>query len=360
MKYFNAKLLSNILLVRIALFIIFFFLTNNLLSQKIAIYSDDGTWIDGILALESFLDDNNIQSDRVYANDLNSGFSFDDYTGICFPGGYAFNYKLALSASGLINIRNFIDNGGFYIGICAGAFFASATVDWEGDVFPYQLELFAGIATGSIESIAKWDDYAMTQIGLNHSNPICSGLSESYNALYYGGPYFTAKPGVTFDTVAVWKDYNELPAIINFEYGKGRVCLIGPHLEIEENSNRDNTEFASELDDIESDWQLLRRIFEWGLDGKSSVLNNPDYSNYLVYPNPANSYLQISPASSEIFLSSTVELLDILGESVLNVNNVEINSIVDISNIPSGNYFLRIESKDNTQRDFIQSIIIIK
>jgi len=67
------------------------------------------------------------------------------------------------------------------------------------------------------------------------------------------------------EVVGTYADYNNDPAIIGFGYGEGRVLLIGPHPEIEEDSDRDGTDFADWFEDNGSDWSLLWTATDWVL-----------------------------------------------------------------------------------------------
>jgi glutamine amidotransferase-like uncharacterized protein len=348
----------------LALLVVFLFfgLPLNISSQTIAIYSDDGSWHDGIIAIESFCDDNGFLSKRVYSDALNKSESLSECSAICFPGGYAYDYKTALTINGLNYIRSFINNGGAYIGICAGAFFASSSVDWEGETYPYQLKLFDGIASGSIHSIAKWDDHTMTSIKINQNSSITAGLKETYKVLYYGGPYFTSNPGFQFDTIAVWSDYYDLPSIICFEYGNGRVCLIGPHLEIEENSNRDNTDFAFDLDDVESDWELLNHIFIWATDKNSIVPYNYDVLKQFIniFPNPTERYINFSFSDELINSFFVVELFNVYGEKVISEKISENKQMIDTGNLPGGMYYIILKNAINVIGHTSKIIILQK
>ena len=51
--------------------------------------------------------------------------------------------------------------------------------------------------------------------------------------------------------------------MVAFEYGWGRVFLIGPHPEWEEDSDRDGFEPWPEHDDRGSDWPLMRNVTYW-------------------------------------------------------------------------------------------------
>merc|ERR1719193_1090665 len=45
---------------------------------------------------------------------------------LVMPGGYDLGYVEKLDGHGIMGIREFVENGGTYVGFCAGAYFASA------------------------------------------------------------------------------------------------------------------------------------------------------------------------------------------------------------------------------------------
>lgn len=255
---------------------------------EIGIYNGEGTWYDGIISFEQFLDWKGITHERFGPLDVNLNDLTNYYEGIYFPGGDAYYYKRAINETGLQHIRALVQEGGAYIGMCAGAYFASDSVDWEGEIYDYQLDLFQGTATGAIAEIAPWPDYAMTVIDLNPDNPINRYEPPSQTTLYYGGPVFQPHENTIIDTVATWHEYHNDAAIINFSYGNGRVLLVGPHPEIEEDSDRDSTDFAQELDDDGTEWNLLWTAVDWVLGRSISQppgigilgdVNNDDSAN---------------------------------------------------------------------------------
>ncbi|MCO5251185.1 MAG: BPL-N domain-containing protein [Candidatus Kapabacteria bacterium] len=324
--------------MKIILLMTLLLIPNSILAKDIWIYSDDGAWSDGIIAFEQFLNYKGLSHKRIYAVDLNNSSDYSLANAICFPGGFAYNYKLKLEERTINNIRNYVEEGGSYIGICAGAYFATSSVVWEGIDYSYTLGLFKGRAVGSIHEIASWDNYCMTTIVLNQNNSIVTGFEQEYNVLYYGGPYFESNE-MDFDVLATWKDYNEYPSIINFNYKKGKVLLIGPHLEIETNSDRDSSSFAEELEDIESDWEILGTIVSWVISSETSNSNNSS-NNLGIYPNPASEYIEIRQPTE----GSEVKIYNTLGECVLTVETRHAVSLqrIDISHLPVGLYFIRI------------------
>ena len=296
----------------------------------IAIYTDDGvgTWPDGIIAFEQFLDWKGITHQRITAPQINTGDLSQDFKAIYFPGGYAWYYKAAFNEDGLNNIRNLVSGGGGYIGMCAGAYFACDSVDWEEDgVLDYPLDLFDGVGRGAINAIAPWDNYTMTTINLNPANPINQYSAPQEVTLYYGGPVFDPHHGVDLDTTATWDAYFDLPAIINFNYEQGRVLLIGPHPEIEEDHDRDSTDFAQELDDEGSEWPWLWSAVDWllgdpittppvsGIDKRKTKALPQNYHLFQNFPNPFNSTTRLFYKLEQ---SSTVTLTvyNALGQQV--------------------------------------------
>jgi len=82
---------------------------------------------------------------------------------IVFPGGADLPYKAALDGEGNARIAAFVRNGGAYIGLCAGAYYASAYVDFErgNDVLEVlgerELAFFPGRARGSVAPGFQYD-----------------------------------------------------------------------------------------------------------------------------------------------------------------------------------------------------------
>ena len=226
-----------------------------ILAFRVALFTGQGVWDDGKVALIQMFRFYNFSEDTVDASFINSS-PLNAYDVLVIPGGWAVNYRRNINSAGISHIRSFVQNGGVYVGICAGAYFASRTVVWEGRSYSYPLSLYGGAAIGPIDSIAPWPNYNMASINLQDSTEW---------VLYYGGPYFS---GGNFDTIAIYNVNNE-PAIIELNYGDGKVILSGVHPEIEEDSGRDSTNFASELPDSGSDWGWFIQIIENALNSIS-------------------------------------------------------------------------------------------
>jgi hypothetical protein len=51
--------------------------------------------------------------------------------------------------------------------------------------------------------------------------------------------------------------------MVSFTYGIGRVVLAGFQLEIEENDDRDGSDYADDLHDPDSEWELIEKSIEF-------------------------------------------------------------------------------------------------
>lgn len=255
-----------------------------------------GVWQDGITAIKCMLDWMGFSHEEITYQDLNNASHnlTHLYKILLFPGGFAYWYNYWISIFGKNRIRNFANSGGGYFGICAGSFFASEDVVWEGiyygdnymynaygELTGYDLDLFPGTATGPINGIAPWPASGMTKINFQKESEILSGYRTppfSEEMLYYGGPFFTLDQNANVTILGNF-DYNQEPALVAFTYGSGRIVLTGPHSEIEENSQRDciTIDGESEMTYIGANWELTFHLLKWIME--TSHPSCPDCSN---------------------------------------------------------------------------------
>lgn len=233
-------------------------------TPTVALYHDEGVWLDGLIATEHMLDWMGIGWREIDADDLNdqglSGFKV-----FWVPGGWAPDYSGKIRESGRAAILKLVQEGGAYVGVCAGAYYAARSVAWEGERYPYPLGLFHGEAVGP--EIYPWPRYGMAELGMDPEHPINAKESQEEWILLYGGGHFVADENQEMEVVARYKQTGQ-PAIITLSYGQGKVLLLGVHPEIEEDNTRDGTYFAQRLDDHGSDWPLMRAALEWLLNRK--------------------------------------------------------------------------------------------
>ena len=229
---------------------------------RAALYTDQGCWDYSVIASENMLRWAGFNVTRVKADFINdhglAGFDL-----LLVPGGDMYVYAQSLSAAGKEKIRDFINDGGAYIGICGGGYFAATRVIWRGQLLSMvPLGLYEGDAVGPIDDVVPYPDYDMCRIeNIEPAHPVNVSLGRSFSVLYYWGPGFVPEPETQVTVLGTYSaaDYT---AMMAFEYGSGRVFIIGSHPEIEKDSDRDGVTFGDDLEDGGSDWPLLKNAAE--------------------------------------------------------------------------------------------------
>jgi glutamine amidotransferase-like uncharacterized protein len=242
----------------------------------------------------------NATVDVVTAADIRNDI-LSDYDIIAVPGGWAWAYFQDLTNSGVVKIRNFVENGGAFFGVCAGAYFACDNIRWEGGTIGYSLDLYPNLGIGPIEEIAAWPGHNMTRINLNKTvtGIDLSGEPDSHIVMYYGGPYFETAGTDGVSVIATY-DVNDEPAIIAYEYGQGRLVLSGPHVEWEEDADRDGVAWENVYDDEGSEWDMMLQIGLWlsenGFETATTSPTTISSSTTTANPSPTLPPMEIGPA----------------------------------------------------------------
>ena len=235
-------------------------------SADVAIYSDNGTWDESVKASENMFKWMGYTVAKVDANDINT-LETDNFSILCIPGGDMYEYAQDISQKGKNKIRDFLIDGGGYIGICGGAYFASEKVIWKGDQLSMTpLGIFKGTASGPNDEIVPYPDFDVCRMNIvDHNHSITLSEPDSVWMLYYWGPILVPNNDTEVTVLGRYNSGNQ-PSMIALNYGLGRVFLIGTHPEIEEDNNRDGVTFADELDDQGSDWDLMKKAVVWCLN----------------------------------------------------------------------------------------------
>ena len=156
----------------------------------------------------------------------------DDYDVLIVPGGTAKRYQVHLGVNGIALIQNFVANGGGYLGPWAGAYLASTNdIDNRKNV---------GIGLLSVR-------YSLYGCNANIRTNVMLTDAESnttYKTTYHNGAVYQVDQLPTNVTVSAtitdtdssnskFHDFLKNKAtIIEGTYGKGRVVLCGPHIEV--------------------------------------------------------------------------------------------------------------------------------
>lgn len=150
------------------------------------------------------------------------------------PGGRDTPYYRALRGKGDERIRFYVENGGTFLGICAGSYYAGSYVDFAKNtdlevLGDRGLSFFPGVVRGPILSSY---DYR-TKSGARAEN-IYDDDGNEYPVFYNGGGYFVnaeAEENVT--VLARYSVGEEYPAIISCKVESGTALLSGVHFEYE-------------------------------------------------------------------------------------------------------------------------------
>ena len=153
------------------------------------------------------------------------------------PGGADLPYVAALNGIGNQRIRTYVEQGGSFLGICAGSYYAGNFVEFApGTALEVrgtrELAFFPGTVSGPI--LAPYDYLTnsgarVAKLRWNVTEQFSRGtlLTMFYNG---GGTFVHAEkyPGIT---VLAYYDACCSPAIIECTIGQGRAILSGPHFE---------------------------------------------------------------------------------------------------------------------------------
>ena len=231
------------------------------------------TWSGALLpAAEAMLEYMGFQVETVSGGDIRYG-ALKDFDVLVCPGGSGGPFD-DLGANGVNRIRRFVEDGGGYLGICAGALYASDYFVWAGVPSfepPFDeelvmgremsLDLFPGVGYFPIEEISVHT--AMTQINIvDHAHPVTDAMPDHMHVFYAQGPYLEPHDGANVTVLATY-DATGDPAIVALQYGRGRVLLSGVHPEYELDSDRDGSPPDPRLSDQGSEWPLVVEAMKW-------------------------------------------------------------------------------------------------
>ncbi len=187
---------------------------------------------------------------------------FEDRLGryliIILPGGDPRDLAVSIGPVGYSRITGFVMYGGSLIGLGGGASIVGKDTDQHSG-----MGILRGSVRWPVDRIALYPDYTITGISLfDPFHNITENLHSYYWTMYRWGPEFIPEDPLAAEALYTY-DLTNTPAVIAFKYGAGRVFLSGCQLEFEENSDRDSTDFGAELNDPDSEWELLENALRY-------------------------------------------------------------------------------------------------
>ncbi len=157
---------------------------------------------------------------------------------LIIPGGRSQFYYEKLSANGNARIRDYVKQGGRYLGICGGGYYACARTEFaKGHALEVcrdgELDFFPGTAIGPAYGAEEFQYNSQAGAHLAPISWIDNETFKTYTTYYNGGCYFANAD--RFEHSNILATYDELPnhpaAIIECQYGKGKALLTGVHPE---------------------------------------------------------------------------------------------------------------------------------
>eukprot|EP00474_Spongospora_subterranea_P010720 CRZ11178.1 hypothetical protein [Spongospora subterranea] len=152
---------------------------------------------------------------------------------VIIPGGRDLPYVAALGPPIISRIQRFVHEGGSYLGICAGAYFAANRVEFEVGREDY--EVVGDRDLRFINGVAKGAAFHGFEYGSDQGAlvvPITSPWFTNPIPMYCnGGPYFDLDPDAAKSCDVIGRYEDGRIAIVSSPYGNGRVLVSGVHFE---------------------------------------------------------------------------------------------------------------------------------
>jgi glutamine amidotransferase-like uncharacterized protein len=202
---------------------------------RVAIYQGEGSFNKGIRNVERCVKLlPGVTIERLSADEIRQG-ALGPFDVVVFSGGAASAQARSIGDEGRAEVRRFVEDGGGYLGVCAGAYLACAGYDWG-------VELISARALSD-----KWQrGTAVVDIELTPEGRQVFGRCDGpLPVKYENGPVFgplERNDLPSFRTLASYATEvaeNDTPAgimigspaIAEAAYGAGRVIIMSPHPE---------------------------------------------------------------------------------------------------------------------------------
>lgn len=171
---------------------------------------------------------------RVSEEDIRGG-ALDGFQAVMFTGGSGSGQARALGLEGRQRIREFVDRGGCYLGICAGAYLACSGFSWG-----------LGLIDAKTLSPLWQRGKATVKVELTPAGRRVLGMGEGwFGCLYAQGPIVGPAENENlpdFETLAHFRTevaanntpkgiMINSPAVFAGQFGRGRVICFSPHPE---------------------------------------------------------------------------------------------------------------------------------
>lgn len=178
---------------------------------------------------------------------------------LIMPGGADLFYVEKLNGAGNQIIRAFVEEGGIYIGICAGAYYGTARLDWDnGDIAgTRELAFYQGTAIGPIYEFIEDGDITKSWRKTVTLEWADGTITHSH---YQAGPVFEPDADCAAEVLARYADLPGVPAaIVKCRVGKGTAILSSPHIEVTQ-ATADQEIYAHQNPSVTRDLQEAEKL----------------------------------------------------------------------------------------------------
>lgn len=196
---------------------------------------------------------------------------------LVFPGGADQGYCRTLNGAGNRRIRQYVEQGGKYVGFCAGGYYGTGRVEFEVGhrllevVGDRELAFYPGTCRGcAFRGFVYHSEKGAraAELSINKAVLTSGSIPNVLKSYYNGGGVFVDAPKYADRGVAVLAEYNDeldvdagegRAAIVHCKVGEGAALLTGPH-----------PEFVFGFSKPVDDWSLTKSRFA------SQNLKKPD------------------------------------------------------------------------------------
>lgn len=201
----------------------------------VAVYDGGGATGKGVPAVLALLGaETNFTTMRLCPEDIRAG-ALDQFDVVMFTGGSGSGQASALGETGRRQVKQFVEKGGGYVGICAGSYLACSGFTWG-----------LGILNAKTLSPLWRRGTDIVKIELtNRGREILDPRQGQLDCLYFQGPILgpAGAPGLPdFEPLAFFRTevarnntpkglMVDSPAILASRFGNGRVLCFSPHPE---------------------------------------------------------------------------------------------------------------------------------
>ncbi len=202
---------------------------------RVAVYSDDGAGRSETDLLKALKAQKHLLVKKVTAEEIRNGI-LDEVDVVIHPGGSGGAQGRNLGLAGREKVRSFVREGGGFIGVCAGAYLASADYEWSLHLLDARVIDRKHWARGT----------GTVKIGLSsEGRSLLKHNADSVNIYYGQGPLLAPanrpdipdyKPLAVYETEIAKKGAPKgvmkgTTAVAAGDFGKGRVFCFSPHPE---------------------------------------------------------------------------------------------------------------------------------